>query len=73
MATKRRRIKTINPVPLFADGVRIKHPTYGVGVIKAHDADNYDFFYYAEFTGKGGDGTKVWLSKVKAEKVCEVV
>lgn len=73
---RKRKQKEINPIPKFAVGDVIKHPTYGVGVIKKIDTGiypDYDFFYDADFTGKGGDGTKVWLSKVKTEKTCELL
>jgi len=57
--------------PLFAVGDRIKHPVYGEGVITKIDTSDhpdYSFFYDADFTGKKGDGTKVWLPKAKTEK-----
>ena len=68
---KRKRVRVIDPTPLFKVGDVIKHPTYGKGVIKKVAEGmfpDYDFFYDADFTGKGGDGTKVWLPKVKTEK-----
>lgn len=74
--TRKRKQKTIDPTPVFAVGDTIKHPKYGVGVIKKIDTGmfpDYDFFYDADFTGKGGDGTKVWLPKVKTERDCEKV
>lgn len=71
--TKRaRKQKPINPAPLLAVGDRIKHPKYGIGVVKQVENrmfPDYDFFYNVDFTGKGGDGTKVWLPKAKTEKL----
>lgn len=69
--SKRKTVRTVDPTPLFKVGDHIKHPRYGKGVIKKI-ADgmfpDYDFFYDADFTIKGGDGTKVWLPKAKTEK-----
>ncbi len=68
---RKRRVRVIDPTPLFAVGDVIKHPKYGKGVIKKIDtgmSPDFDFFYDADFTGKGGDGTKVWLPKAKTEK-----
>lgn len=73
---RNRKRKPINPIPKFAVGDIIKHPHYGVGIIKKIDTalyPNYEFFYYADFPAKGGDGTKVWLPKVKTEKTCSPV
>lgn len=71
--TKRvRKQKPIDPTPKLAVGDRIKHPKYGVGVVKQVENrmfPDYDFFYDVDFTGKDGDGTKVWLPKVKTEKL----
>lgn len=67
-----RKQKPIDPTPLLAVGDRIKHPKYGIGVVKKFDNGmypDYEFFYDVDFTGKGGDGTKVWLPKVKTEKL----
>ncbi len=72
--SKNKKRKPINPIPKFAVGDIIRHPTYGVGSIKKISSDaDYDFYYDADFTGKGGDGTKVWLPKRKTEKICELV
>lgn len=72
--SKNRKRKPINPIPMFAAGDVIRHPIYGVGVIKKISADtDYEFYYDADFTGKGGDGTKVWLPKRKTEKACELL
>lgn len=68
--------KKFDPTPKFAIGDIIKHPRYGIGVIRQIDDrmfPNYEFFYDADFTGRKGDGTKVWLPKVWSEKNCEVV
>lgn len=71
--SKRKR-KSINPVPKFAIGDVIRHPKYGVGRIKKIDSNEFEFFYFTDFRKKtGGDGTKVWLPKVKAEKICVVI
>lgn len=67
-----RKQKAIDPTPQLAVGDRIKHPKYGVGVVRKFDNGmypDYEFFYDVDFTGKGGDGTKVWLPKVKTEKL----
>lgn len=64
--------KRIDPTPHLTIGDHVKHPKFGVGVVKQYDTrmfPDYEFFYDVDFTGKGGDGTKVWLSKVKAEKL----
>lgn len=72
--SKSKKRKPVNPIPKFAAGDIIRHPTYGVGVIKKISADaDYDFYYDADFTASGGDGTKVWLPKRKTEKICELV
>lgn len=76
MAQRKRKQKTIDPTPVFAVGDRIKHPVYGEGVITKIDTSmfpDFDFFYDADFTGRKGDGTKVWLPKAKTEKVCELL
>lgn len=69
---KRKRKPQLTETPvLFMVGDVIKHPKYGVGVIRKVEknyVDLYDFFYDADFTGKSGDGTKVWLPKAKTEK-----
>lgn len=70
--SKNKKRKPVNPIPKFAAGDIIRHPTYGVGVIKKI-SDDYDFYYDADFTVSGGDGTKVWLPKRKTEKLCELV
>jgi hypothetical protein len=67
----RKHIRPTETPVLFAVGDVIKHPKYGTGVITKvsfNHIDNYDFFYHADFTGKGGDGTKVWLPKAKSER-----
>lgn len=72
----RKKKKTIDPIPMLAVGDRIKHPKFGVGVVKQVKGGmfpDYDFFYDVDFTGEGGDGTKVWLPKVKTEKLERVV
>lgn len=72
--SKNRKRKPINPIPMFAAGNVIRHPIYGVGIIKKISANaDYDFYYDADFTASGGDGTKVWLPKCKTEKICELV
>lgn len=53
----------------FKIGDKIKHEKYGVGVIKDIDSACIDFYYKADFTGHGGDGTKVWLPKRIKNKV----
>lgn len=73
--TRKRNTPTETPV-LFKVGDVIKHPKYGRGVIRKIEAnvlDLYDFFYDTDFTGKGGDGTKVWLPKLKTEKQAELL
>lgn len=74
MAKRRRRTKPVDLTdPAFSVGDTIKHPTYGTGVVRDIDYQSADFYYFADFTGKHGDGTKVWLPKAKTEKVVEVV
>jgi len=61
-------------IPSLAIGDRIKHSKYGEGVIRKIDDSvypNYAFFYYVDFSGKKGDGTKIWLPKHQTEKNCE--
>lgn len=65
--------KKFDRVPKFAVGDVIKHPKHGIGVIKQVDNNNYDFFYYADFCGRGGDNTKAWLPKIWSEKNCTVI
>lgn len=76
MAKTKTRKNVINPVPKFAVGDRIQHPKFGTGIIKKIDNPmfpDYEFFYFVDFARRnGGDGTKVWLPKVKTEK-CERV
>lgn len=71
MSKKNRKRKSkVTPV-LFKTGDIIKVANYGKGVIKkieVNDPDFYDFFYFADFTRKGGDGSKVWLPKKKTER-----
>lgn len=71
-----RKQKPIDMTPQLAVGDRIKHPKYGIGVIRGFKRGMFpdpEFFYDADFTGKGGDGTKVWLPKVKTERLEKVV
>lgn len=66
--SKRKR-KHIDPAPKFIAGDVIRHPKYGVGRIEKIEPD-FEFFYFTNFRKKmGGDGTKVWLPKLKTEKV----
>lgn len=64
-------------VPMFEVGDLVKHPQHGVGMVRKTEAErmfpNYEFFYYICFTGRKSDGTKVWLSKAKAEKDCHKI
>lgn len=57
----------------FAVGTKIKHPIYGVGVITRIGTRLPEHYYDADFTGRGGNGAKVWLPKKKTEKVCKVL
>lgn len=75
---KNKRKNKIDPAPIFAAGDRIKHPKYGVGIVRQVASDNhmfpdFEFFYDVDFCGRRGDGTKVWLPKVKTEKECEKI
>lgn len=53
----------------FNVGDKIKHIKYGIGVITGIDNTCNDFYYNTDFTGKGGDGTKVWLPKHMKSKI----
>lgn len=66
-------MKNTDYVPKFAVGDVIKHPKYGIGNIKQVDSNNYDFFYYTDFCGNGGDNTKAWLPKIWSERNCTLI
>lgn len=54
----------------FKIGDKIKHPKYGIGVVRQISRIPGDEFHYdVDFSIRGGDGTKVWLHKRKTEKV----
>lgn len=57
----------------FNVGDSMLHAKYGVGVVKKVDKDNPDFYYFTDFTAKGGDGTKVWLPKYMSNKVASKI
>lgn len=65
---KTRRVRKHIGAPKLAVGTAIKHRDRGVGIVKAIDPANPDFFYLLDFRGAEGDGSLVWLSKWKAEK-----
>lgn len=76
MKKAHKRKKPVESPVLLSAGDMLKHPVYGSGIVKnieENKVENYEFFYYADFTGKGGDGTKVWLPKEKTEKEYAVV
>lgn len=70
MSRKKRKFAKVSEVK-FQVGDIIQYPEFGRGVIKkieVNEVDFYDFFYFTDFARKGGDGTKVWLPKLKTEK-----
>ena len=56
----------------FNIGDKIIHPKYGRGVVTRIGTRIPEHYYDVDFTGRGGDGTKVWLPKKEAEKVAKV-
>lgn len=54
--------------PKFNIGDKIRHPVYGVGIVKKIADYDPSLFYDVDFTIRGGDGTKAWLPKGKTEK-----
>lgn len=53
-------------------GAKIKTPDHGIGIVRKIDNKkffpDYEFFYFVDFTGRKGDGTKIWMPKSQTEK-----
>ena len=64
-------MKKFKRTPKFVVGDTINHPKHKLGMIRHLDIENYEFFYYVDFSGRKSDGTKVWLPKIWAEKNCK--
>lgn len=51
----------------------VRHPKYGMGRIHQIDPNDRELFFDIHFDIDGGDGTLIWMDKIRALRQCKLV